>query len=319
MNDKQIVLRQPYAVTLARHRLNVHEMRIIFRVIEALQPEVKYNQNIKEIGQTLFGNKIIRLQTKYLLPEGQKNYGRVKSALESLTQRRLKVQGEDKKDGKYELYTGLILKAKYFHNNEFVELELDKDLLPSFLALAKNYSKYLLEVAFNASSPNVMKFYQFTSHHYHNKKLYVEMDIEDLRDWLQLENKYSKPKDLRKGVIEPSMKELKEKADVYFTLKEPIKVGRRITGWKIKIFKKATSPSEIESSRKLEAEIRKYLSTCCKLNMKDMVALEQYITSPEWQPHIWEAMHRVDKHFLDGTVKNKRAYTLKTLINEIEG
>ena len=319
MKKNQVILRQPYAVTLAKHRLNIYEMRIMYRIIEALQPDVEYNKNAEEVGKTIFGNKLIRLRTKNLLPDGSKNYGRVKKALKTLTERRLTVQGEDPKDGKYELYTGLILKGKYFHNNEFIELTLDKDLLPSFLALAKNYSKYLLEVAFNASSPNVMKIYQYISHHYWNKNLTLEMTCDEIKEWLQLENKYDRSKDLRKGVIEPAILELKEKADVYFEIKEPIKLGRQITGWKIIIFKKASTDEEIKESTHFEQNIRHYLAECFKLKPIDMSSLEKYIRSPEWQPHIWEAMHRVAKRIDNKTVKNKRAYMIKTLINELEG
>ena len=313
-----MILRQPYAVTLAKHRLNVYEMRIMYRVIEALQPDIKYNKNAQEIGNTIFGNKLIRLRTKSLLPHGSNNYSRVKKALSTLTSRRLAVQGEDPKDGKYELYTGLILKGKYFYNNEVVELELDKDLLPSFLALAKNYSKYLLEVAFNASSPNVMKIYQYISHHYWNKNFVIDMECDEIKEWLQLGSKYDRSKDLRKCVIEPAIKELKEKADVYFEIKEPIKLGRQITGWRIRIFKKATNEEEIKKATQFEQNIRHYLAEYFKLKPIDMATLEKYIRSPEWQPHIWDAMHRVAKQVDKRTVKNKRSYMLKTLINELE-
>ena len=318
MENNQVMIRQPYAVTLAKHQLNVHEMRVMFRVIEALQPDVKYNQNIREVGQTLFGNKVIQLRTKDLLPEGSKNYGCVKRALHSLRQKSLAIQGEDK-HGKYEVYTGLLLQGTYYYNNELIKVEISKDLLPCFLALAKNYSKYLLEVAFNASSPNVMRLYQYISHFYWRKEFCKDLDIEEIREWLQIGNKYEQPYSLRLRILEPAIKELKEKADVYFEIKEPIKLGRQITGWRIRIFKKATNEEEIKKATQFEQNIRHYLAEYFKLKPTDMTSLEKYIRSPEWQPHIWDAMHRVAKQVDKRNVKNKRSYMIKTLINELEG
>ena len=319
MKVKQIMLRQPYAVTLSRHRLNVHEMRVILRVLEALQPDVRYNQSSKEVGQTLFGNKILQLRTKDLLPKGSNNYGYVQRAIKSLRKKDITIRGDDPKNGIYELYTGLVLQGKYFCNNELVEIEISKELLPCFLALAKNYSKYLLEVAFNASSPNVMKLYQYVSHYYWNKQLSRDMEIEEIREWLQLGDKYPHSKNVRARILEPAIKELKEKADVYFEIKKPIKLGRRIIGWKIRIFKRALNDEEIKESTQFEQNIRGYLAEYFKLKPIDIASLEKYIRSPEWQPHIWDAMHRVAKRIDNREVKNKRAYMLKTLINELEG
>ena len=321
MNRNQIMLRQPYAVTLAKHRLNVHEMRIMFRVIEALQSDVKYNQSAKEVGQTLFGNKILQLRTKGLLPEGSKNHGCVRKALDSLTKRRLTIQGEDK-DGKYELYTGLILEGKYYCNNEFVKVEISKNLLPCFLALAKNYSKYLLEVAFNASSPNIMKLYQYISHCYWRKELNKNLEIGEIREWLQMGDKYSNPYNFRLRVLEPAIKELKEKADVYFEIDKPIKSSKQILGWKINIFKKATSQEELQRASRLEQDIRFYLTDHFKLKLMDVSIFDKYIESPEWQPHIWAAMHRVDNRMRttdkNKKVKSRRAYMIQALKNELE-
>ena len=319
MNDNPIMLRQPYAITLSQHTLNKHEMRVMLRIVEALQPDIRYNRSAKEVGQTIFGNKLLQLRTKDLLPIGSKNHACIHSAIRSLRQKDIKIEVTHPKKGTYTSHTGLILKGNYFHNNEFIEIELCKDLLPCFLGLAKNYSKYLLEVAFNSSSPNVMKLYQYVSHHYWNKQLSRDLTIEEIREWLQLGDKYKQSSNLRLRVLKPAIKELKEKADVYFKIVKAIPQGKQIIGWKIKIFKKATSDGDLQKANRLEQDIRFYLTEHFKLKPIDLASLEKYIQSPEWQPHIWEAMHRVAKRIDNKTVKNKRSYMIKTLINELEG
>lgn len=62
------------------------------------------------------------------------------------------------------------MKSKYYLNNQMVAILLDPDLLPDMLALAKNYSQYLIEVAFNSSSPYVARLYQFITQEKTNTK-----------------------------------------------------------------------------------------------------------------------------------------------------
>jgi len=316
---ENIALKQPYAITLARHRLNVHEMRIMFRIVEALQPNTQYGQRRKDIiNSTLFGNKIIRVPTKSLLPKGNKHYEFVRRAIKALRRKDITINKEDHKKGKSEVYTGLIVRGEYYHNNEFVEIEIDRDLLPCFLALAKNYSQYLLEVAFNSSSPNVMKLYQYISHW--KDKPQIEVMIEDLREWLQLGDKYPSPRNFRVYILEPAIKELEAKSDIYFKINSPIKQGRRIIGWKLRIFRKALTDKEKNQATAFEQNIRMFLTNHFKLRDKDIEQFSKFIEKPELHRHIWDAMHRVAKR-IDSRlqpIKNRRAYMLATLKNEFK-
>jgi len=319
MENKKTLLRQPYAVTLAKHRLNTHEMRIMFRIIEGLQPEMGYNRGRAEVGETLFGNKILRIQTKSLLPEGSQNYSSVKRAIATLRERTITIQGQDPKDGKYTAYTGYIVKGKYHHNNEVVVLEIDKEILPCFLALAKNYSKYLLEVAFNSSSSNIMKLYQFISHWKDKKE--IEVTVDTLREWLQLEEKYKRSNDIKKMILNPASKELKKKADVYFEIKEPIKQGRKVTGWRFRIFRKATTEKEVKHSQNLLSTIKIHLEDQFKFKSNDFEKLAPLFENYELLRHLWDTILRVEKRIVaEGKepVKKKKEYMLKALLEELK-
>jgi plasmid replication initiation protein len=276
-----------------------------------------YSGDRVQIQETLPENKIIQLATKTLLPDRSDNHSCLKRALKSLTEKSIFLQGKDEK-GAYEINTHLVQKTRYYLNNEMVEIELDRDLLPSFLALAKNYSKYLLEVAFNASSSNVMKLYQYISHWKDKPK--KEIMIDELKDWLQLGDKYPHPKNFRVCVLEPASKELKEKADVFFTIHSPIKLGRRITGWNINIYRKTISDEEKIKSSAFEETIRNFLKVHFKLKDKDIDQFNAFLSKPELHRHIWDALHRVAKRIDNGKepIKSRRAYTISTLKNEFE-
>ena len=76
-------IKQSYAITVAKHSFNVHEMRIMTRITQALQKDMKYGKTRLEVANTLLGDKIIRIPTQTLLPQGSKNHAAVKRALKS--------------------------------------------------------------------------------------------------------------------------------------------------------------------------------------------------------------------------------------------
>ena len=66
------LVKQPYAITVAKHNFNVHEMRIMTRVTQALQKDMLYSKDRSELQKTLFGDKIINLQKHFYEKENEK-------------------------------------------------------------------------------------------------------------------------------------------------------------------------------------------------------------------------------------------------------
>ena len=234
LNKPSAWIKQPYAITVAKHDFNVHEMRIMTRITQALQQDMLYGKTRSEVQKTLFGDKIIRIPTQSLLPQGSQNYSMVKRALKSLEQKVMTICSKDQY-GSYETNARLIMKSKYYLNNEMVEIQLDRDILPDYLALA-SYSKYIAEVSMDSSSRYIMRMYQFISHWRDKTKKVVT--IEELRDILEIGEKYNRPKDLRKYILEPCIADLRRRADVWFEIDAPVKEGRSIKGYIFKIYKR---------------------------------------------------------------------------------
>ena len=92
------LVKQPYAITVAKHNFNVHEMRIMTRITQALQKDMLYSKDRSEVQKTLFGDKIIRVPTQSLLPKGSQNYAAVKRALKSLEDKSMTIRGKDEYD-----------------------------------------------------------------------------------------------------------------------------------------------------------------------------------------------------------------------------
>ena len=71
LKEKDVLMvRQGFAITMARHKYDIYEQRIMIRVIQALQDEMKYDEDRCKISETILGDKILHLPTKSFLPEG---------------------------------------------------------------------------------------------------------------------------------------------------------------------------------------------------------------------------------------------------------
>ena len=268
-----------------------------------------YGKTRLEVQKTLFGDKIIRIPTQSLLPKGSRNYGAVRRALRSLEEKSMLIRGKDK-HGNYEATARLIMKSKYYLNNEMVEIQIDRDILPDYLALA-SYSKYIAEVSFDSSSRYIMRMYQFISHWKDKTKKVVT--IEELRDVLELGDKYRKPKDLRKHILEPCIADLKKRADVWFEIDAPIKTGRSITAYVFKIY---TRNNSIHNAEAHTINIKEALKTLFGLRNYHLEQLHTITSKAEYHPHIYEKLRDIEAQIRTGKVQNIPAYVVKVLQNE---
>jgi hypothetical protein len=303
-------MRQPYPITMAQTNFNVSEMRVMLRITQALQKHMEYDKERHQIQTDLFGNMMLTLATRDLMPIGDHHYEAVKKALSGLRKKPIIIKEKDAK-----IETSLILEYKYHYNNEKVEVLISKSLLPSYLALAKNYSRYLLEVAFNSSSTYVMKLYQYMSHW--KQKGAIEVKVEELRNWMQLEDKYEHSKDLRKCILDPAAKELKERADIWFELGTPIKEGKRIVGWQLRIFRREEKQDPALEAGHAE-RIAKNLMGYFQLSPGQLHELQPILSKPELYKRLQDKMEAVCKHLeaQKGKIKSRAIYTLTALKKE---
>jgi plasmid replication initiation protein len=191
-----------------------------------------------------------------------------------------------------------------------VEVQIDRDLLPCYLSLAKNYTRFLPEVVFNFSSTRTMKIYQFVSHWQDKPKKSVY--IEEMRSFLKLGNIYSHSSDFRTRVLEPAYKDLKENADVWFEIKEPIKEDRKVIGWKISIHKKEELEKAIPKIKEVprtEKEQKAFQKLREHFNIGAIQTNKILDQVPE--KDIYKTLYDIQCLHASGKVANIGAYTLK--------
>ena len=221
---------QSYILTTARYNFSAYEKRILYRIIEVLQAQVKglklnYKYSIQE--NILEDRDFILPVSCFLKDEKDKNYDEVRKALRALNNKT--IEYED--DKIWELFN-LIERPKFHKYESYVKIRLAPEIFQAFLDFSKGYRKYELEVTFKFDSVYSMRIYELIS----GKTEPIIYEIDDLKKMFGVENKYkNRPSDFIKYVITPAQKELTKAAPYSFQF-ETIKTGRSFTHIKFKPF-----------------------------------------------------------------------------------
>ena len=180
----------------------------------------------------------VYLKKRDLVIEGSKNYKVAKSAVQSLLKKLIEFPKFSDKET--QVFTGIIQEAEINKRDSTVKLKVSKELLPALVFISNGYTKYSLESAFNCSSSYTMRLYEYIKqwHDIWKDSLVFTLKVQDLRDFLCLGKKYPTSNDVRNHIILKAAEELAEKADIWFDIKEPVKEGKKVVGWKINIYKK---------------------------------------------------------------------------------
>ncbi len=245
------IINQPYALTVAEYKSSIHVERVIDVLVNALQPEMIYKTSPMK---DLWVNKRLIIKTKDFLPEGSKHHDLVKKALIQLKKIKVRVKGVDGK-GKYELFTGLILRFKYYKSREFVEIEIGEDVSKFLLNNSKGFTKFSKKLSFLSSSPYTLRIYKYISQ-WRDKRNGFETTIyaDFLKSILCLGEAYVRAAAIYQNIILPAEKRLKANADIWFSLKESVSKGRKTIGWKIKIYKRENKKL-LDSNNYLEPSV----------------------------------------------------------------
>lgn len=128
-----------------------------------------------------------------------------------------------------EVAVGLISKRKYHHGEGRLWFRFDEDLLPHLMGLTERFTQYRLKDVYQFSRPSTWRLYELLRAYKDIGKR--DIDLEDLRWKLGLVDKYPRPIDLRKWVIDPAIEEINATSDMQVQY-EQRKRGRRIVGYR---------------------------------------------------------------------------------------
>ena len=220
MENKPTLLQQPNVITQARYLFSDTEMKVLVFIIKNIQSLL--NREGFELNKTLFGEidyKIFFYLTD--IDEKETNLKRIKTAIKSLRQKDFEID-----DGKRWLNVGLINYGEYQYDIKKWEIQVSHKLMPYMVDIARGYSEYQLQTILSLNT-HAQRLYMMFSQ-FHGTGVF-NINAEDLRYKLALENKYKTYRDFKNWVLKTSIDEINRlfeqgKSDVCITLKNDKKV-----------------------------------------------------------------------------------------------
>lgn len=274
-----------------RFNMTLLERRIFIKMVSMIKPTDKDFQDIvievKEIIQD------INLQ-------GNSLYLELKKATKRLLQHVCELEEQDKI-----IQVSLISSAIYYKGKASIQLRFDPALKPYLLELKKNFTVYGLQQALRLKSYYSLRIFELLKQYAGIG--YRLMSIEELKFTLGIEKEYTKYADFKKRVILMAKKEL-ENTDVKFEFRER-KSGKKVVAIEFFFAKNTDSLAEIEH---LSEERKKIYQDLLKAGLSEAQAKEILSTNlPE--NVIYKTLYEITLASLDGSIKNKSAYTYHVL------
>lgn len=214
------IVTQSNELVSARYTLPLGEQRLLLTMIARIQPEDEdfkpYRIGIAELAD-------------FLGVARGSAYHECKKITKSLLSRVVEI----KEQGRL-LQTNWVSSADYIDGSGMVNLSFDPLLKPHLLQLKGNFTSCKLAMMLSFKSQYTMRVYNFLKQYEDFKEREIELD--ELREILGLrKDLHIKYKDFKKNVLNPTQKELSEKADLYFEFDE-IKYGRRVGAIRFRLF-----------------------------------------------------------------------------------
>lgn len=127
-----------------------------------------------------------------------------------------------------------VFHVRYRDGQGCVELGFSPTVVPHLTMLNKEFTSYQLKQIGSLSSFYAVRLYELMSQFLKLGERACTLD--QLRQMLDLGDKYQDVKDMRKRVLDPALKEVNANTDLAVTA-EPMRQGRKITGFSFTISK----------------------------------------------------------------------------------
>ena len=215
------MVRKSEALTKARYKLNPLALKFVTTIIANLkrsdEVDEKYIFRVKDIAD-LMGISYHDI------------YAEMEEAVEELLKKPLHI----KEDNGW-LKANWISSARYEDGKGTITFRIDPDLRPYLLTLQEKFLQYRLENIFRLRSGYVIRLYEIlkdwynqTSRYDNGKKVEKIVEVQWLRETLEVPKSYQYSSHLKKLIIEKAKEQLAQHTDIIFDYEE-IKTGRKVT------------------------------------------------------------------------------------------
>ena len=221
MAEKDLQVCKSNALVEASYRLSVAEQRIMLACIaqirrdQQITDEVLYSVSATDIAE-LTGSTT------------NADYSELKKAALRLKRREVRIAYEPNGGGKKPevMVASWVQSIVYAEDAGLVRLRFNKDMLPYLCQLTEQFTRYALADVAKMSSAYAIRLYEFLIQWRGAGERVIDLDW--LREALQLEGRYPAIKDFKKRVLEPAVAQVNELSPLWVQWDQR-KTGRRVT------------------------------------------------------------------------------------------
>ncbi len=232
---------QSYIFSNGRYRLTITQARLVLRLVEIAQMEVKgkiIGRELRQWEHSLNGVRVT-MPIKSIMAEDSHHYAEAKEAVLGMLSTVCSLWDNS---GQFWRATGLISEVRIYPKKGLLSFEVPDFVWDNILNFSKGYRKYELGKALQLKSPHSIRMYTLLS----GQSSPLTYTIEQLKNLFGVEGKYDQTHDLVKKILIPCQKELEAVCPWSFTWSY-VKVGRRIQSITLKPY-----PIPINRDPKLE-------------------------------------------------------------------
>lgn len=224
--SKNLIIVKSNNFVEASYKLTLDEMRILLLTIGKIDPNIEEHHRDFEFTVAEFAESF-GIDEKVA-------YQQVQTAVDKLGGRWAVLEDTPKVKRKAVFLTD----QTYFKGEGRFQIVLHEKLMPFVSAIKDKFTKYNLEYVAKFSSFHAIRLYEILAQY--RSIGFREIDLKDLKEWLQVADKYERYNNFKQWVLEPSITEINEKSDLDIEF-DPIKRGRSIATLKFTINSKKSA------------------------------------------------------------------------------
>ncbi|TKD59216.1 replication initiation protein [Cobetia marina] len=208
------------ALVEASYRLTLYEQRIILACISQVRRD-----------EPLTDRKLYKISAQEIADFSGTQLGtayqNMKAASERLFDRRVSLHESPNRKGPARVkLTRWVQTIEYLEDEGIVALRFGTDMIPYLSQLTEQFTRYALADIAKMSSTHAIRLYEMLAQWRGKGKR--EVSLEWFREALQLDNKYSNIRDLKRWVVEVATDQINEHSPLWVSW-EQRKTGRKVT------------------------------------------------------------------------------------------
>lgn len=206
----------------ASYKITLDEMRVLLLTIGQIDSKA-------EIHRRDFEFTVAEFAERFDVNE-KVAYQQVQKAIDLLGGRWALIEKTDKVERKVTFLT----EQAYFKGEGRFQIILHEKLMPFLSDIQGKFTEYNLEYVARFSSFHAIRIYEIITQYRNSKEKERTVLVSDLKEWLQIADKYPRWDNFKRWVLEPAITEINEKSDLFVEV-EQIKRGRSINALKFVI------------------------------------------------------------------------------------